>query len=117
MTRLAKVFLVVLLVAIPLRGMAGVAAVFCEPASHGAGEAVHAECDGCEHVSAHHEAPDEGTAAKCSHCTACSVSAQLVSESAHRLPPALASAAPVPFLDRSLPERRSGRLDRPPLAL
>ncbi len=117
MTRLAKVILMVLLVAIPLRGMAGVVAAFCEPAHHGAGEAVHAECDGCEHDGTHHEAPDEGSAAKCSHCAACSVSAPLVSESAHRLPLAAANAAPVSFLNRSLPGRIPGRLDRPPLSL
>lgn len=117
MSRFAKILLILMLVAIPLRGMAGVIAAFCEPQHHGAGQMVHAECDGCEHDSSHHEAPGDDSNAKCGHCSACSVNASLVSESAHGFSFAGSGALPILFLDRNLSVRFPERLERPPLAL
>jgi hypothetical protein len=117
MSRLAKAVLIVMLVAIPLRGMAGVISAFCEPQHHGAEQMTHAECDGCEQDATHHEEPSDEPNAKCSHCSACSVTASLVSESARGISIASSGALPILFLDRSLPVRFPERLERPPLAL
>jgi len=117
MNRLAKTVLILLLAAIPLRGMAGVVAALCDPASHG-GTATHvsdADCDSClESAGAHHEQDDSGTS-KCSHCAACSVSVPLVSQSTQSLIAAVSGTSPVTFFSRSLPVRPPGRLERPPL--
>ncbi|MSQ49056.1 MAG: hypothetical protein EXR30_01565 [Betaproteobacteria bacterium] len=117
MSRLAKVFLILLLAAIPLRGMAGVIGDFCQPQHHGAGQMANAECGGCEHNATHGEESDDGLSAKCSHCAACSIGALLVPESARGEFGAAAVALLVPFLDRTLPGRLPEQLDRPPLAL
>ena len=117
MTRLARAILIVLLVAIPLRGMAGVISAFCEPQHHGAGQMTHDGCDGCEHDATHHEEPGDDSNAKCGHCSACSVNASLVSESARGISIAISGALLILFRDRSLPVRFPERLDRPPLAL
>ena len=117
MSRLAKAVLILMLVAIPLRGMAGVIAAFCEPRHHGAGQMTHADCEGCGHDATHHEEPGDDSNAKCGHCSACSVNASLVSESARGISIAGAGASPILFRDRSLPVRFPQRLDRPPLAL
>jgi hypothetical protein len=117
MSRFAKVLLILMLAAIPLRGMAGVVSAFCEPQHHGAGQMTHAECDGCEHESTRDEELADGADAKCSHCSACSVGAPLVAESMHRITYAGSGAGPISFLDHSPPGRLPARLDRPPLAL
>ncbi len=117
MSRFAKAMLILMLVAIPLRGMAGVISAFCEPQHHGAGQTTHAECGGCEHDATHHEEPGDDSNAKCGHCSACSVNASLVSESARGISIASPGALPILFRDRSLPVRFPDRLDRPPLAL
>ena len=116
MSRFAEAVLILMLAAIPLRGMAGVIAAFCEPQHHGAGQMTHAECDGCEHHATYHEEPGDDPTAKCGHCSACSVNASLVSESALGIAYADSGASPISFLDRSLPGRLPARLDRPPLA-
>lgn len=115
MTRMAKFVLIVLLAAIPLRGMAGVVAALCDPASHGgATQAVHVDCDSCpESAAAHHEQDDPSTS-KCSHCAACSVSVPLVSQSPKGLIALASGESPVSFVSRSLPVRPPGRLERPP---
>jgi hypothetical protein len=117
MSRLAKAFLILLLAAMPLRGMAGVIADFCEPQHHGAGQTTHAECDGCENDAAHNDEPGDDSNAKCGHCSACSVNASLVSESARVISYTGSGALPILFRDRSLAARFPERLDRPPLAL
>ena len=117
MSRFAKAVLILMLAAIPLRGMAGVVSAFWEPQQHDAGQMTHAECDGCEHDAAHHEESGDDSDAKSGHCSECSVSAPLVSESAHGISYAGSSALPILFLDRSLPARFLERLERPPLAL
>lgn len=117
MSRFAKAVLILTLAAIPLRGMTAVIAAFCEPQHHGAGQMAHGERDGCEHDATHHEDPADGSDPKCSHCSACSVSAPLVSESVQAAIYAGSDALPVSFLDRSLPARFPARLERPPLAL
>lgn len=116
MSRLAKAVLILLLAAIPLRGMAGVVAALCDPANHGgATQVTHAECDSCpEGAAAHHE-QDDSAASKCSHCAACSVSVPLVSQSTQGLIAAVSGESPVFFFSRSLPVRPPGRLERPPL--
>lgn len=117
MSRLAKAVLILLLAAIPLRGMAGVVAALCDPASHG-GAAIQvsdADCDSClESAGAHHEQDDSGMS-KCSHCAACSVSVPLVSQSVQGLIAAVSGESPVIFFSRTLPVRPPGRLERPPL--
>ncbi|MEK6242965.1 MAG: hypothetical protein AABM33_00565 [Pseudomonadota bacterium] len=117
MSRFAKAVLILMLAAIPLRGMAGVISAFCEPQHHGAGQMTHAECDGCEHDATRHEEPGDDSNAKCGHCSACSVSAPLVSESARGISYAGSDTLPILFLDRGLPARFPERLERPPLAL
>ena len=117
MSRLAKALLILMLVAIPLRGMAGVVSAFCDPQHHGAEQMTHAECDGCEHETSHHDEPGDDSSAKCSHCSACSVTASLVSEFAGGISIASSGALLIVFLDRSLPVRFPERLERPPLAL
>lgn len=118
MSRFAKAMLILVLIAIPLRGMAGVILAFCEPQHHGAEQMTHAECDNCEHDAAlHDEAPGDDSSAKCGHCSACSVNASLVSESARGISIASSGALPFLFRDRSLPVRFSERLERPPLVL
>jgi hypothetical protein len=117
MSRFAKALLILTLAAIPLRGMAGVIAAFCEPQHHGAAQMTHAECDGCEHDAIPHEQPGDDASAKCGHCSACSVNASLVSEAAHGIAIANPGELPILFRDRSLPVRFPERLERPPLAL
>lgn len=117
MSRLAKALLILMLVAIPLRGVAGVISAFCEPQHHGAEQMTHAERDGSEHEASHHDEPGDDSNAKCGHCSACSVNASLVSESARGISIASSGVLPILFLDRSLPVRFPERLERPPLAL
>lgn len=118
MSRFAKAMLILMLVAIPLRGMAGVISAFCEPQHHGVGQMTHGECVSCEHDASHHdEAPGDDSSAKCGHCSACSVNASLVSESGRGISIASTGALPILFRDRSLPVRFPERLERPPLAL
>ncbi len=116
MSRLAKTVLILLLAAIPLRGMTGVVAALCDPASHGgaATQVSHADCDSClENADAHHE-KDDTASSKCSHCAACSVSVPLVSQSSQGLVASVSGELPVMFFSRSLPVRPPGRLERPP---
>jgi hypothetical protein len=117
MSRLAKALLILLLAAIPLRGMAGVIADFCQPQHQGAVQMADAGCDSCEHDGTQDEEPGNGLDAKCSHCAACSVAVPVVSEFTRGTVHAAAGALLVPFRDRNLPGRLPGRLDRPPLAL
>lgn len=118
MSRFAKALLILMLAAIPLRGMAGVIAAFCEPQHHAAGQKNHGECDSCERDAVHHEeAPGDDASVKCGHCSACSVNASLVSEAARGIAIANPGELPILFRDRSLPVRFPERLERPPLAL
>lgn len=117
MSRFAKAVLILVLAAIPLRGMAGVISAFCETQHQGAVQMTHAECDSCEHDATHHEETGDDSNTKCGHCSACSVNASLVSESALGISFAGSGTLPILFLPRSLPVRFPERLERPPLAL
>lgn len=117
MSRLARTLLILMLVAIPLRGVAGVIAAFCEPQHHGAGQMTHADRDGCGDEATHQHGPGDDSSVKCGHCSACSVNASLVSESARGILIASSGALPILFRDRSIPVRFPERLERPPLAL
>lgn len=117
MSRFAKAALILMLAAIPLRGMAGVIAAFCDSQHHGAGQITHAEFVGAEHEATSHGEAGDGLDAKCSHCSACSVNSPLVSGPAHGIADAGSGALPISFLQRSVPGRLPAQLDRPPLVL
>jgi hypothetical protein len=110
-SRLSRIVLVLMLAALPLRGMAGVVAAYCGP-QHDAPAQVQAGHECCEEGAAHDDAPRS----TCSHCAACSVGAPMVSDLFAGVALAAAGAALIPFQLRRVPGALPHRLDRPPLA-
>jgi hypothetical protein len=110
--------LLLMLVALPLRGYAAVAAELCAMHDGGAQAAQAAEHD---HDSAHEQGGQNGdhpsTASVCSHCAACSVGASLAPDSARPVAVFHASAGRIPFFGACTSGHVPQRLDRPPLAL
>ena len=120
MKRLSAIVLVLMLAALPLRGVAAVIADLCGPQhSAAAMQASHECCDGAEapdHGKSHHDGQGQAEGS-CSHCAACSVGASAVSDAAIPVTFALPHGAPIPFADRRVPAGVTERLDRPPLSL
>jgi len=114
------ILFVFLLVALPLRGYAGVLMVLCE-SHHGgasvAGEYVH------EHGDNHHQDSGQGAggqphaASFCSVCASCSASAGLAAPSIQRVVIPPPGTGRISFLDRQIFGFVLERLERPPLAL
>jgi len=120
MKRLSAIVLILMLVALPLRGFAAVIADLCGP-QHGAAamQASHECCEADQapdHGKAHHDEQGQADGA-CSHCAACSVSAATVSDAARAVVSALPPGTLIPFADRRVPAGVTERLDRPPLSL
>lgn len=118
MRQLSRIVLVLLLAALPLRGMAAVVAELCGPGQGAAMAQDHGCCaEGEAHAAGAHHGDDEHSAeGSCSHCAACSVGAPVVSEAASLLSDALPGVAAIPFRDRVAPSFVPEVLDRPPLA-
>ena len=113
-------FLIVLLmlVALPLRGYAAVAAELCE-AHHGGAPAAHAldhdHASGHEHGA--HEGDRHSLAFVCSTCSTCAAGASLAPDSIRPIELVFAVADRIPFFGRQASGHVPDRLDRPPLAL
>jgi hypothetical protein len=119
MSRFARAVLILLLAALPLRGMAGVAAALCGPQHH-APAAMEMPHHGCEEGAAHAPAQDDSGSpveTACSHCAACSVGSPAVPVVAAVQFPAHAGEPAIPYLHHLQLGYVSERLDRPPLAL
>ena len=106
--------LLLLVVALPLRGYAALAADLCAD-HHGGAAAAHAGHQ--DSSSGHeHEAPEGPSSASsiCSHCASCSVGASVAPE-AKQISLPVAGSDRIPFFDR----RKSGYVpdhpERPPL--
>lgn len=108
--------LLLVMVALPLRGVAAVAADVCA-AHHGGALSAHA--DGHDHGSGHEpDAPDSDHSSKasiCSLCATCSVGATLAPEPSRPVATALAGADRIPFFDARKPGHVPDHPDRPPL--
>jgi len=112
--------LLLVFVALPLRGYAGAIKDLCD-AHHGGPAAAHHAMD--EHSGEHgHVVPDDGDkdqsgfASLCSLCSTCSVGAPVVSDSPRQVARAAAATAPIPFAGRFGPGVSLDHPDRPPLA-
>lgn len=121
MSRRARFFLVLALLALlPLRGYAALAASLCD-AHHGGAPAAHATAHdhATDQDSAPHEYDSHGglLASVCGLCSASCVSAPVASEVARWFPGAAAGASRIPFVDSPASGVVPGHLDRPPLAL
>ena len=121
MRRLAKVLIVLLvLAALPLRGYAGAVAALCD-AHHGGAPATHAHSH-ADDASHDHGSDDGGgnatrAASVCSLCASCCVNASLAPD-APQLPAFQATGADrIPFFDRQVPGFVPEQPDRPPLPL
>ena len=122
MRRLAKILIVLLVLAVlPLRGYAGAVMALCE-AHHGGASAAH------EHAHAHGDTHDHGTrdggaentshtASVCSLCTSCCVSASLAPDSAHSIAFVHSGVGRISFVDRRFSGFVPDNPDRPPLPL
>jgi hypothetical protein len=108
--------LLLMLVALPLRGNAAVAAELCA-AHHGGAQVASA----VEHDSAREHAGHDGdhpsTASVCSHCATCSVGASLAPDSARPVAVFHAATDRIPFFGARTSGHVPDHLDRPPLAL
>jgi hypothetical protein len=108
--------LLLIVVALPLRGYAAVAAELCA-AHHGGAQAVHAAEH--DHDSAHetvgHDGDHPSSVSICSHCASCSVGTSLAPDSAHPVAAVVAGADRIPFFDARKPGHVPDHPDRPPL--
>jgi len=117
MRGVAKILIVLLvLVALPLRGYAAIAAGLCD-AHHGGIVTAHAHADGHGEASQTGETETTGFASVCSLCATCSVGASLAPDAARAVAFAPAGASAIPFQGSSASGRVPETLDRPPLAL
>ena len=121
MRGVAKILIVLLmLVALPLRGYAAIAAELCHE-HHGGVPASHSPVH--EHVADHGDnsppgtSGDSGFSSVCGHCASCCVGASLAPDAASQLAFASAGASAIPFHGSSASGRVPETLDRPPLAL
>jgi hypothetical protein len=114
--RFAKLLLVLMLLALPLRGMAAVVASLCSPSP---GAAAHSQHECCAEGETHAPAipADQGGTAEgtCSHCATCTAGSAAVADVPAVLP-APVGASPVPFLELRPLGHVPEQLDRPPLA-
>ncbi len=124
MKRLVRlVLLACLLVALPLRGYAGVAMSLCEGHHGGAAAAEHVEHahdhgDDPRHEALAGEAGNPGHAASvCSVCASCSLGAGLAVTSHFSLAVAPPGTLRIPFVVRQVSGFVPEHLERPPLAL
>lgn len=121
--RAAKLLLLVLaLAALPLRGIAGLAMVFCD-SHHGAGvatqDAHHGTHGGEAHDGAepkHHDTGGGGPASVCSLCAACCVGSSAAPDGGNILGAMPQPALRIPFHGDPIAAVFSKQLDRPPLS-
>ncbi len=124
MRRFAKLAIViVVLVAVPLRGYAALAMAFCEQ-HHGmpaTSQGLHhgMDHDALEHNdgAAHGHAGSVTLSSSCNLCSACCVNASVVADSAGGVSLGWQAAARIPFLDVPASGVVTEQLDPPPLAL
>jgi hypothetical protein len=119
MKRLSAIILVLMLAALPLRGMAAVIADLCGPQQGAAAQQSHECCDGAEAQAAgsHHGNQQNSADGSCSHCAACSVGTPVLSEFKQALPEMIPATHAIPFSDRRVQGFVPEILDRPPLPL
>ncbi len=120
MKRLSTIVLVLMLAALPLRGMAAVIADLCAPPQTTETHAAHECCDegDPQPTTPHHGEHGQSDEGSCSHCAACSVGAPVVSDASVAVVALARPGAPaIAFSDRQVPAGIAERLDRPPLAL
>lgn len=120
MKRLSTIVFVLMLAALPLRGMAVVIAELCVPPQAIDMHAAHECCDDedPQHGASHHGDQGQSEDGSCSHCAACSVGAPVVSDASMAVVGlARPGASAIPFSDRQVPAGIAERRDRPPLAL
>jgi len=114
----SALILLLMLVALPLRGYTAVAAELCAAHHGGALATDAAEHD---HDSAHEQGGQDGdhpsTASVCSHCATCSVGASLAPDSARPVAVHSAGADRIPYFGARTSGHVPEHLDRPPLAL
>lgn len=120
MHRLSRLLLLLLLVALPLRGLAVDWAGACEAQDRGIAHALHDGCDESPHAG-HGEVPDgdgsAGNHGSCSHCAACAASAPMLSDSGRQVSIGPGQGSSILFLARQVPSGIPERLERPPLSL
>jgi hypothetical protein len=115
-----RCLLIVLLVAaLPMRGIAGSLAAPC--ADHHGGVAVenHAHEEGGHHGHDSGSGDDQSlhTASSCGLCASCCAGAGLLSEAPRAAVLQASAAGPIPFRDRRAPGFVPDHLDRPPTSL
>jgi hypothetical protein len=110
-SRLSRIVLVLMLAALPLRGMAAVVAAFCGP-QHEAPAQVQAGHECCE--TGEHDAGDAAKST-CSHCAACSVGAPMAPDQFAGVALPATGEGVIPFQLLRVPGALPDRLDRPPL--
>ena len=130
MKQAARILLLaMLLVALPLRGYAGVLMAFCE-SQHGGTSAVeglaHEHGDGHHGEGRHHDAGTDASgttggpshaASVCSVCASCCASADLSSIGTSGVEFQFPDSNPIPFFGRQVSGFIPDHLDRPPLPL
>lgn len=122
MRGLARILIVLLLlVALPLRGYAAIAAGLCD-AHHGGTGTAHAAAH--DHADGHGHEADTGNksessefASVCSLCASCSVGASLAPDAIHAVALEPAGASAIPFYGFIASGLAPDTLDRPPLSL
>lgn len=121
MRSVAKILIVLLmLVALPLRGYAAIAAELCHE-HHGGVPATHSPAH--DHAADHGDDSQPGSldhsgfTSVCGHCASCCVGASLAPDAASQIAFASAGASAIPFHGSSASGRVPETLDRPPLAL
>ena len=109
--------LLLMFVALPLRGYAAVAAELCAAHPGGAQAAHAAEYDrNSAHAQGRQDGDHASTASLCSHCAACSVGASLAPDSARPIAIFHAGADRIAFFGARTSGHVPEHLDRPPLA-
>jgi hypothetical protein len=121
MQGVAKILIVLLmLVALPLRGYAAIAAELCHehhgglPATDSPAYVQAADDSGDSHSGG---LDHSGFASVCGHCASCCVGASLAPDESRQVAFAPAGASAIPFHGSSASGRVPDILDRPPLAL
>lgn len=113
------VVVLLMLMALPMRGYTAVAAGLCDMSS-GAAQAIQASAHDhspAEALVAHDDATDSpGAASVCSACAGCCVGPSQAPSAARPMPSGPIGADRIPFFGKQLPVHVPDRLDRPPLA-